>query len=369
MQFLFDNARRVTIKLGTGILTSGKNRIDLDRVRDIAGQVAALREKGLEVVIVSSGAVGLGMGQLGLKKRPADLPELQACAAVGQTILINTWQASFDTHGHKVAQILLTHDDVSGRRRHVAIKDTLEKLLAMGVIPIVNENDTVNAEEIRFGDNDILSALVAILTKSDMLLILSTIPGLLDRKGSGDLVTLVEKITPDIERMAEDTKSTTSVGGMRTKIEAAKQATNSGCGVFIGSGLEPNLLTQLFDGQASGTFFMPANIAMHSKKRWIAFFERPQGTVQVDSGARDALREKGSSLLASGVTKHEGRFKIGEIINIAGSDGSVFARGISQFDSEEMDRIAGQSTEEIRRIFPGRKRFEVIHRDSLALLG
>ncbi len=369
MQFLFENANRVTIKLGTGLLTSGKNRIDLDRIRDIAGQVAVLREKGLEVLIVSSGAVGLGMGQLGLKKRPADLPGLQACAAVGQTILINTWQASFDSHGIKVAQILLTHDDVSGRRRHVAIKDTLEKLLAMGVIPIVNENDSVNAEEITFGDNDILSALVAILTKSDMLLILSTIPGLIDRNGSGNLVPLVDKITPDIERMAEDTRSVTAVGGMRTKIDAAKQATDSGCGVFIGSGLDPELLTQLFDGQVSGTFFMPANIAMHSKKRWIAFFERPQGAVRVDSGARDALREKGSSLLASGVTRIEGRFKTGEIINIAGSDDTVFARGISQFDSEELKLIAGKKTEEIRKIFPGHKRFEVIHRDSLALLG
>ncbi len=369
MQFLLENARRVTIKLGTGILTSGKNRIDLDMVRDIAGQVAALREKGLEVLIVSSGAVGLGMGQLGQKKRPTDFPALQACAAVGQTILINTWQASFDPHGIKVAQILLTHEDVRGRRRHVAVKDTFEKLLVLGVVPIVNENDSVSAEEIKFGDNDILSALVAILTKADLLLILSTISGLIDRKGSGDLVPLVEKITPAIERMAEDTKSATAISGMRSKIAAAKQATDSGCGVFIGNGREPELLTQLFDGQARGTFFMPANIAMHSKKRWIAFFERPQGTVQVDSGACKALRERGSSLLASGVTQHQGRFKTGEIINIVGSDGSVFARGISQFDSEEMALIAGQSTEEIRRIFPGRKRFEVIHRDSLALLG
>ena len=369
MQFLIENARRVTIKLGTGILTSGKNRMDLDRIRGITDQVAALREKGLEVLIVSSGAVGLGMGQLGLNKRPADLPALQACAAVGQTILINTWQTLFDTHDIKVAQILLTHDDVSGRRRHVAIKDTLEKLLSMGVIPIVNENDSVNAEEIKFGDNDILSALVAILTKSDMLLILSTIPGLLDRSGSGDLVPLVEKITPEIERMAEDTKSITSVGGMRTKIAAAKQAADSGCGVFIGSGLEPKLLTRLFNGQASGTYFMPASIDMHSKKRWIAFFERPKGTVQVDSGAREALLEKGSSLLASGVTQHTDQFKSGDIINIANSDGSVFARGISQFDSDELALISGKKTGEIRKIFPERKRFEVIHRDSLALLG
>ena len=368
MQFLLANARRVVVKLGTNILTSGIGQLDVHRIGKICEQIGALREKGLEVIIVSSGSIGLGMGQLGLRRRPVDLPTLQACAAIGQTILIQTWQNALIPYQLKSAQILFTNEDLRSRKRHVGARDTLEKLLSLGIIPIINENDSVSVDEIKFGDNDILSSLVASLTKADMLFILSTIPGLLDRNSNGRLVPVVEEITPGIEAMAGDSESVTSVGGMRAKIEAAKIATKSGCGVFIGSGRDDTILLHVFGGSSQGTFFIPQNTSMQSRKRWIAFFDKPKGSVTVDDGARNAILEKGSSLLAKGITGFAGNFQAGHIIDIKQSDGMALARGISQFASHEIIQILGKDSEDIRALFPERKKQEVIHRDSLVRL-
>lgn len=368
MRFLLGHAQRVVIKLGTNLLTAGGGRLDVGRVSGICTQIQAMRAKGLQVVVVSSGAVGLGMGKLGLLRRPTDLASLQACAAIGQSLLMETWQHCFQQHGIIVAQILLTREDVRHRERHLAITHTLEHLLKLGVVPIVNENDTVSAAEIKFGDNDILSALTASLVQADLLVILSTIPGLMDLQGDGRVVPVVTTIDAHIEAMAGGTTSATAVGGMRSKIEAAKVATRSGCGVFIGSGERPELLAKLLEGRAEGTFFVPAKLKLEARKRWIAFFDRPHGAVRIDNGAVTALREQGKSLLAKGVLAVVGHFAANDMINVEDIEGKLLARGLSQFNSEDLLRVAGLGSTEIKALFPERKRLEIIHRDSLVLM-
>lgn len=358
--------RRVVVKLGTGILTSGIGQIHTGRINEICRQIKFLHDHDIQVVVVSSGAVGLGMGKLGLDRRPNSLSQLQACAAVGQSILIQTWQKYLDPHHLTVAQILLTHDDLRARRRHLTARETLERLLADGIVPIINENDSVSAEGIRFGDNDVLSAMVGSLIRADYLLILSTAPGLIDTAGSGQVIPVVEKIDENIRRLATGTTSATAVGGMITKLDAAVIANRSGCGVFIADGSVRDVIPKIFSGQNPGTFFVPSGVPLESKKRWLAFFQRPAGTLRVDAGARDALVQKGSSLLAKGVTAVEGEFRAGEVVNITGPDGACFARGVTQFSSAQIDEIRQKDIAEIRSLFPGRKRLEVIHRNSMA---
>jgi glutamate 5-kinase len=368
MQFLSANARRVVIKLGTNTLTSHGKAIHTERVNAVCEQVSMLRSLGLEVIIVSSGAIGLGMGRLGLDKRPRELSSLQACAAIGQPLLMSTWLKGLDKFDIPGAEVLLTREDVRGRNRHMAIRNTLERLLKIGVVPIVNENDTVSAEEIKFGDNDILSALVASLLKADLLVLLSTIPGLIDREGSGEVVAVIPEITAEIRAMAGGAESQTSVGGMISKIEAASIATQSGCGVFIGHGDDPGILSKLAAGNASGSFFLPRKWPMAARKRWIAFFEKPAGFVTVDEGAEKALRNDGRSLLAKGLTAVTGEFEEGRVLGIRNSRGIVFARGITGYDSSALKMVIGQDTSEIRKIFPHKRRFEVVHRNGFVLI-
>ena len=235
-------AKRIVIKLGTGVLTSGDGRLDAARIADFCAQAAQLRSRGTEVFVDSSGAIGLGMGALGLSKRPREVPRKQACAAIGQSLLMQKWQEGFAPHGLTVAQVLLTHDDLRLRARHLGVKETLRLIIAYRAIPIINENDTVSAAEIKFGENDTLSAMVASLVDADLLIMLSTAPGLIDMKGTGRIVPVVERITPEIEAMAGGTSSETAVGGMVSKISAAKIAVRAGCGVFIASGSEPGIV-------------------------------------------------------------------------------------------------------------------------------
>lgn len=361
--------RCLVVKLGTGILTAPGGTVDRGRIDQFAEDIAAARASGARVAVVSSGAVGMGMGRLGLSRRPRDLARIQACAAVGQSMLIETWQAAFKPHGLTVAQVLLTREDIRGRSRHLGVLDLLNRLLDSGIVPIINENDSISTAEIQFGDNDILAALVASMIKAELLVILSTAPGLVDRYGTGETLRIVERITPEIEAMAGGSESTTSVGGMRAKVEAARVATRSGCGVCIADGRERGMLTRILRGEAIGTFFAPAGGRLASRKRWMAFFERPSGTIQVDPGARTALLEKGRSLLAMGIVAAEGGFTEGSVVNLSvQGNPQVFARGITRFDREAIERIAGKPNEAIRELFPGRKRLEVIHRDSLVLL-
>jgi glutamate 5-kinase len=360
--------KRIVIKLGTRVLTSGIGQLDTARIEAICRQVAALRSAGTEVVVVSSGAVGLGMGRLGLNRRPKEITKRQACAAVGQSLLMQTWQRAFEPHAITVAQVLLTHEDLRVRARHLGVKDTLRQLIGYGTVPIINENDTVSASEIQFGDNDTLSAMVAVLLEADHLVILSMAPGLVDLKGSGTIVPVVERITPEIEAMAGGTDDPTGTGGMISKVSAAKLATRSGCGVFIASGAESDVLSRLFAGAGPSTFFLPNGIRMESRKRWLAWYQRPSGTISVNANAAAALREKGSSLLAVGVTGCSGSFEAGEIVNIAGPDGLVFARGRAAFGSAQIPAIAGRRGEELKAAHPSRKRLEVVHRNDLVLV-
>lgn len=364
--------KRVVIKLGTGVLTKGIGELDTERIDAVCDQIAALRKAGTEVTLVSSGAVGLGMGRLGLKRRPRDLTKKQACAAVGQSILMQTWQRGFSSHGITVGQVLLTHEDLRSRDRHLAVKATIDALIGYGTIPVINENDTVSAAEIQaivqFGDNDTLSAMVASLIHAQYLFILSTAPGLLDYKNGGQIVSFVPKITASIAAMAQGTTSETAVGGMVSKISAARIATRSGCGVFIARGAEENVIARLLQGDGPGTFFAPNGIPMEARKRWIAYFHRPTGTIYINDLAVPVLREQGRSLLAVGVTHAVGEFQKDDIVNIADPQGNIIARGKVAFNQLQIPYLAGKHSDEMRALFPQRKHLEIIHRDNLALL-
>ena len=364
--------RRVVVKLGTGVLTSGIGELNTARIAAVCADIAALRARGTEVIVVSSGAVGLGMGRLGLTKKPKETSKKQACAAIGQSLLMQTWQAGFAPHGLVVAQVLLTHDDLRLRSRYLGVQETLRQLIRYGTIPVINENDTVSAAEIhamlKFGDNDTLSAMVASLIGAEHLIILSTAPGLVDLKGNGQIVPVVERITPEIEAMAGGTTSETATGGMISKIAAAKLATKSGCGVFIASGAEPEILAKLLCGRGPGTFFVPSGLPLEARKHWLAFFQRPAGTLLVNANAVPVLREQGRSLLAVGVTGTRGEFTAGDIVNLAGPDGIVFARGKVAFGSDEIPALAGRKGDAVAALYPARKRLEVIHRNDLVLL-
>lgn len=329
-------AKRVVIKIGTGVLTSGIGDIDCERISTLCKQVASLRERGIEVILVSSGAVGLGMGKLKLEKRPKDVALVQACASLGQSILINTWQQCFNPHEITVAQILLTREDLRAKHRHNAIFNTVERLLSNGIVPIVNENDAISATEIKFGDNDALSALVASVINADMLFILSNIPGLIDMEGTGEVVSQVPKITAEIEAMAQGTTHTTSVGGMISKLSAAKIAHRAGCGVIIGSGKDPDLFQKLLTGQSVGTFFLPSAEPVKPHKRWIAIHDKSYGIITVDQGAAAAIQKAGKSLLVNGIQSYSGDFEAGDIVEIHNPDGTQIARGQPEVSAEKL---------------------------------
>lgn len=351
---LLSQAKRVVIKLGTGVLTSGIGNLDTNRIEILCQQVHTLRERGIEVILVSSGAVGLGMGKLGLEKRPEELASLQACAAVGQSILINIWQKCLNAHDITGAQILLTREDLRAKHRHNAVFNTIERLLAHAIVPIVNENDTVSAAEIKFGDNDTLSALVASVANADLLMILSNIPGLIDKQGTGQVVPVVESISPEIEAMAEGTPHETSVGGMLSKLSAAKIAHRAGCGVIIGSGADSGLFDCLLRGDAVGTYFVPSKVPVKSHKRWIAIQDHSFGEIKVHAKAADAVLQNGKSLLAGDITKIDGDFHAGDVVRICDEAGTAIAQGLVAVDA-----ASAQDASE-----PG----PIVHRDHLVLL-
>ncbi len=310
----------------------------------------------------------MGMGALDLQSRPATLAKQQACASIGQSRLIQCWQNGLDPFGLVVGQILLTHEGLRIRNRYVNAKATIDQLINYNVIPVINENDSVSAFEIKFGNNDILSAMVASLAEASKLFILSTAPGLIDMDGTGEIVPIVESVTPEIEGMAKGTNSPTAIGGMIPKIQAAKLATAAGCETYIADGTEKNTILRILDGEALGTRFVASSDPRVSKKRWLAYFQRPSGSIRIDEGARIALIRKESSLLAAGVSQCDGDFHSGDVIDVISESGEPIARGESAFSSHEIRQIARKSATEIEGLFPDRKRFEVIHRDALVLL-
>ena len=348
---------RLVVKLGTGILTSRSKQIDPAQVEQLVAQVAAQRGAGREVVVVSSGAVGAGMGALGLAKRPTDLSDLQACAAVGQSRLMSTYSELFARHNLPVAQVLLTHDDLEHRDRHLNARNTLVSLLEKGVVPIVNENDAVSYTELKFGDNDWLAALVACLLPADLLVVLTTVDGLVENFGKKNPRTLpiVETIDANIKRLAGGTLSATAIGGMEAKLRAAAMTARTGIPMVIASGKKKRVLANLLDGRDEGTFFVPRPGRLRGRKRRIAFFHHPKGSLWVDNGARDALRDKGKSLLPPGVARCNGDFAKGDVVRICDLDGTEFSRGISRFDADEI---------RARKL----KGIEIVHRNDLVIL-
>src|SRR5687767_5434906 len=351
------NTSRIVVKLGTGVLTDAKKQPDIAQMEQRVAQVAQQRQLGRDVILERSGAVGAGIGGLKHEKRPSELAELQACAAVGQSRLMTTYESLFAKHGLHVAQVLLTHDDLQHHERHLNARNTLVRLLKHGVVPIINENDAVSFTEIKFGDNDKLSALVACLLPADVLIILTTVEGMIVNFGQPDarLLSTVESITPELEAMASGTTNTTAVGGMISKIQAAKMAARSGIPLVIAPGKDADVIQRVLNAEEVGTLFVPNQKRLASRKRWIAFFHRPKGVIYVDDGAKQALREQGKSLLPPGITRCEGDFTTGEIVSVCDANGTEFARGIS-------DVTAGAIRE---KQIP---RQEVIHRDNLVVL-
>ena len=359
---------RVVIKLGTGLLSAGDGNIRGERISQICSGIEQLKQQGTEVIVVSSGAVGLGMGKLGLESRPTELSLLRSCASIGQSELMHAWKSAFSNHGILTAQILLTRGDFNQQKRSRKVHETIDNLLSRGVVPVINENDSVSDEELKFGDNDVLSALLASLCFAELLIILTTAKGLMTHANSGVLVPFVSEITPEIEGMAKGTTSSTAVGGMATKIEAAKVATKSGCAVFIGSGETPGRLPQIIEGKAEGTFFAPAGLDLNQRKKWLAFFPSPKGSIEIDQGACEAILDKGASLLASGIVRSSGLFGRSEVVSIINPRGKIIARGITRFASHELEQVIGSDNEAILKIHSWSKRPEVVHRDFLAPL-
>ena len=365
------SAGRLVVKLGTGVLTDRHKQPDPAQLEQLVAQIAALRLAGREVVVVTSGAVGAGMGALGYKTRPTDLAEKQACAAVGQSRLMAVYDQLFAKHGLVAAQVLLTHDDLGHHERHLNARNTLVTLLSRGVVPIINENDAVSFTEIKFGDNDKLSALVAALLPADLLVILTTVEGVIENFGgaSPKTISVIEHIDAAIEGLAGGTASATAVGGMKSKIEAAKIVMRSGIPLVIASGRKPGVLAQILSGAEEGTLFLATHARLAGRKRWIAFFHHPRGVLEVDDGAREALRHGGKSLLPPGVVRCEGDFAAGDVVRLCDRDGMEFARGITKFAAAEIrGQIQSRAEAAPQKTLVRVSHEELVHRDDLVVL-
>ena len=366
------NIKRIVIKIGSRILTGEEGDLDHAWISALAAEVSKLRRGGHEVIIVSSGAVAAGRTLLGMNGRPGSIPQKQAAAAVGQPRLMREYEEAFLSTGSRVAQILLTREDLADRQRFLNARATLDTLLEFGIVPVINENDTVAVEEIKFGDNDNLSALVTNLVDAGLLVIMTDIDGFFDadprQNPEAKLIPLVRSVTREMERAAGGSGSSVGTGGMATKLAAAKKAGRSGAATLIINGKDPDILSRMFSGEECGTMVLPETISLTSRKHWIAFTLRPHGKVFVDEGAGRVLRQEGRSLLASGVTRVEGSFERGSCIRVCDHEGNEFARGIADYSSSEAERIMGHKSLEIEEILGYRYGDELIHRDNLVLL-
>ncbi|RLS36846.1 MAG: glutamate 5-kinase [Planctomycetota bacterium] len=368
----FEAARTIVVKIGTNALSRPDDTLDLDRISSIADQLVRLRQTGKKVLVVSSGAIGAGIGLLGLKERPKELPHLQATASVGQAHLIGSYDDAFQRHGLRASQILLTANDFRRRVRYLNIRNTINTLFEYDVIPVVNENDTVSIDEIKFGDNDRLAAMVSSLLERPLLIILSVIDGLYDRdpKDPGaKVIPLVEHWDETLRGLAAETKSTRGTGGMVTKLEAVRMATSGGGHVIIANGTDRTVLDKVRESQEIGTLFLGSGEPVAAWKRWIGYTVTPVGKVRLDAGATKAVRDNGRSLLAIGVTGVEGHFSKGEIVSVLDPQGIEVARGLINFNSQQLAQIAGQRTAEIVRLLGADADKAVIHRDNLAVTG
>ncbi len=360
---------RIVIKVGTNLLAPADGSLDKAWIMSLAEEVNAIKKSGIDVVLVTSGAIGAGMGKMGIFSRPDSLREKQALAAIGQPILMNAYKTCFNALGITAAQVLLIRQDFDDRARYLNARNTLLSLLEMGALPIINENDTVAVEEINFGDNDTLAALVAAKVSADWLFLLTDVGGLY-RGGpvKGELIPEVKKITQDIEACAGgDSSSGKGTGGMRTKIAAAKIAVASGVKMVILNGHSPEKISAVIRGEACGTLFVPGKI-LEPRKCWIAFGAKCKGKVFVDAGAEAALIGKNKSLLATGVVSVEGKFSAGDPVGIYTSSGKEIARGLTYFSACDLVNIKGKKSAEIKMILPEADYDEVVHKDNLVIL-
>lgn len=355
------NSKRVVVKAGSKVLVQSSGRPDKRRLKLLVDELSCFQNKGGEVVFVSSGAVGAGLEALGLKSRPKSMPDLQMAAAVGQIRLMSVYDELFSQNRCGIGQVLLTHDALKHRERHLNARNTLLNLVTNRIIPIINENDAISTEEIKFGDNDVLAALVSILVDADALILLSSTDGLREPDGHGKTrrVSFIEEVDDGVLKLVADKQDKLSSGGMASKLRSAQIAAHNGIPVVIANGRKNGVLTRILEGKDEGTLLFPKEGNISKRKRWIAFFNRVEGHLVVDDGAAKAL-EQGNSLLPVGIKAVEGSFKVGAMVDIRSGDGRRLARGLVEYSSEEIEDLKGQHTDG--------KSGEVIHRDNLATL-
>ncbi|HVT89741.1 MAG TPA: glutamate 5-kinase [Tepidisphaeraceae bacterium] len=361
-----NSVRSIVVKLGTQLLSKPDLKLDAEFISGIAAQVVALRKKKIAVTIVSSGAIGAGMGILNLAKRPTDLAKLQAVAAVGQRRLMDVWADAFEPFKMPVAQLLITRPDIDNRARFLNVRNTIHAAHELGAVPIINENDTISTDElvkISFGDNDILAANVATALRADLLVLLTVVDGIQD--ASGKSLRLVQTID-EAQQLVRADKSELGKGGMNSKLTAAKMILDCGEAMIVADGRMPNVLPRLLEGEDLGTMFAASSRRRSGKDRWIGA-ARPVGTIIVDDGAVTALVEKNKSLLPAGITKVEGHFSCGDLVAIANSNSHVIARGLTNYSSDEVNQIKGKKTAEVKTLLADRAYDEVVHRDNLVV--
>jgi glutamate 5-kinase len=363
----------IVVKVGSRVLTGADGLLDAGRIDALGRQIDAVGRSGRQVVLVSSGAVAAGMGRLGLAKRPTELAQLQAVAAVGQSCLIEAWERSLRVHGKHVAQVLLVAEDLSDRARHLNIRNTLRTILEYGAVPVINENDTVSTEELRtsFGDNDQLAARVASLLGANLLVLLSDVAGLFDRhpeEPGATVVSRVDRIDGSTEALVRDRPGGLSKGGMASKLAAADIVTEVGGHCVIAAGREEGVFERICRGEPVGTLFVGRETTVSAWKRWLGWSAEARGTLVVDAGAREAIVSGGRSLLAAGITGLDGEFTAGDVVTIACAGGPAFARGLVNYPAAELSRIAGLRTERIAAVLGYCPYDEVIHRDNLAVV-
>ncbi|MFA5015848.1 MAG: glutamate 5-kinase [Actinomycetota bacterium] len=367
-----ENIKRIVIKIGSSSLTLKAGGLDRTGIKKFVDEATSLVSRGIEVIIVTSGAIAAGLESLKIKKKPEDITMLQAAACVGQLELMSIYSGLFLKNNLKTGQILLTHEDTTRRKQYLNIKNTIKNLIGLNIIPIINENDSVAVDEIKFGDNDQLAALVAILAEADTLIILTDIDGVYDKDpriySGARLIPYIDKINEDIERAAGGIGSTYGIGGMKSKIKAAKICSFSGIKTIIANSRRKNILNKIIAGEDTGTFFAPQTAKkIKSIKKWIAFGKKTRGAIVIDRGAEEAVLNKGKSILAVGVVGVEGKFDKGDTLQVFSLDGKLIARGICNFSSEEMQKIKGKNKKKILSEFDDSMRTEVIHRDCLVV--
>jgi len=355
-------ARRIVVKVGTNAICEPSGRLSGTAVRSLAGQIAELMRSGRAVALVSSGAIGAGIGELALPARPKTMPMLQAAAAVGQGQLMRTFHDVFARHHLKVGQVLLTRDDFDDRTRYLNIRNTLAALNESRVLAIINENDTVAVDEIRFGDNDVLAALVTNMLVADLLVFLTTVDGVVR---DGKVLDVIRRVDDETLSLVTAERSRFGVGGMAAKLEAAAMVTRAGEAGVIANAREPKVLARLLDGEPLGTLFVPVRRKISQRRRWIGQAKRPAGRIVIDDGAANALRERGKSLLPSGVTAVSGRFAKGAVVVVLNSRGRQIARGLTNYSSDQLDQIKGLKTNQIPKVLGDKPYDEVIHRNNM----